>query len=121
MRVIKNDMIVHCDVDDTIVLHRETHKDGKGKIAITDPYDGEVMYLTPHRTHIKLLKQFKKRGYYVVLWSGAGWAWSETVAKALKLEKYIDECMTKNVKFMDDLQAPDVLGSRIYLEHKDDK
>lgn len=119
MKVIKNEMIAAFDVDDTLVLWDHPDKEVKGK-HFKDPHDGMLHLLVPHRKHIKLLKDFKSRGYTVIVWSGGGHEWAKTVIDTLGLEDHVDFCMTKVTKFIDDLQAQEVLGSRIYLKHEDE-
>lgn len=121
MIVIKNEWIIHFDVDDTLVmLGDKIYEPGDGKIRFEDPHDSTVLYLKPHSRHIKLLKDFKSRGFHITVWSGGGHDWAETVIKTLELENYVDIVMTKNTKFIDDLPATEVLGSRIYLEDHND-
>jgi hydroxymethylpyrimidine pyrophosphatase-like HAD family hydrolase len=117
MRVIDNEMIVCFDVDDTIVKwsgnHTQPHTHA---IEFTDPYNNDLVFLIPHKKHINLLKQLKNRGYTIIVWSGGGYRWAETVVNTLKLESYVDTAMSKPAKYVDDLQAHDILGSRIFLE-----
>lgn len=119
MKVIKNEWIAAFDVDDSLVMWEHKDKLTKG-IKFIDPHDGTIHLLVPHKKHIKLLKDFKARGYTIVLWSGGGFSWAETVAKTLEIEDYVDFVMTKFTKFIDDLPAEEVLGSRIYLKHEDE-
>lgn len=112
-------MICFWDVDDTLVLWEHKDKLTKG-LDFIDPHDKSVHMLVPHKKHIKLLKDFKARGYTNIVWSGGGNSWAETVIKTLKLQKYVDIVMTKPMKFVDDLSANEVLGSRIYLKHEDE-
>ena len=111
---IKNENIIFCDVDETLVCHMTRSKD----IIVKDPYDGKFLKLKIHKRHVKLLKDHKARGYTVIIWSAAGVSWCNTIVKALKLEKYVDYTMTKPGKYVDDLKADEILGQRIYLEDK---
>lgn len=115
LKVIKNETIVMYDVDDTLVLWHHPNKDTRG-ITFVDPHDQTHHCLVPHDKHIKLLKDFKARGYTIFVWSGGGFDWAETVVKTLGLEDYVDFCMTKPTKWVDDLSADEVLGSKIYLK-----
>lgn len=115
MQVIKNEMVTMWDCDDTLVMWGD--KENPNAMHFVDPHDGTKHLLVPHKKHVKLLKDFKARGYVVVLWSGGGWQWAETVAKTLGIEDYVDFVMTKPSKYIDDLQAVEILGSRIYLKN----
>lgn len=116
MLVVKNDRTVSVDVDDTLLLYSDNFdKPHDGAIKVVDPNDGQVLYLTPHQRHIDLIKKWKGRGYFIEIWSAAGNAWAEAAVKALNLQDYVDLVTTKREKFVDDLSASNVLGTRIYL------
>jgi hypothetical protein len=114
MKTIKNEMNVYFDCDDTLVMWGET-KQREKCIIITDPYDGAQHYLLPHAGHIKVLKDRKARGATIHVWSASGYMWAEAVVRALKLEKYVDFVLSKPVMYVDDLQAHEILGERLYL------
>lgn len=113
-QIIKNEQNIYFDVDDTLVIWGKVPK-GKKAIAITDPYDGTQHYLMPHAGHIKVLKDRKARGATIHVWSSAGWRWAEVVVKALGIEKHVDFVLSKPIMYVDDLQAHEVLGERLYL------
>lgn len=115
MKVIKNEMVTFWDCDDTLVMWSHWNKEHDGQHFI-DPHDGTKHLLVPHKKHIKLLKDFDARGYTIIVWSGGGYEWAETVVRTLGIEEYVDLVMTKPCKYIDDLQAVEVLGSRIYLK-----
>lgn len=116
MQTIKNELIVFSDCDDTLVIWRDdSMSPGDGKVEIVDPYDGSRVFLYPHIKHIKLLADYKARGYTIFVWSAAGQPWSEAVVKALEIENIVDFVMSKPVKYMDDLHAKDILGQRVYI------
>lgn len=118
MEILKEELSVECDVDDTLVMWDNPFVPGEGKIRIECPYEeGAAFYLTPNRHHINILIAKKKRGNYVILHSQNGWAWAERVAKALNIEEYIDLVKTKTSCYIDDLPA-DSWKSRIYLADK---
>jgi len=119
VKVIKNELICCFDVDDTLLMWEHKNKETAG-VYFKDPHDGAMHLLVPHKKHIKLLKDLKSRGYTIIVWSGGGYAWAKAVVETLKLEDYVDFCMSKVTKYVDDLQAEEVLGSRIYLKHEDE-
>lgn len=119
MKVIESEMVVMYDVDDTLVKWSDKHtQPHDNAIEFIDPYDGASLFLKKHQKHINLLKQHKARGYTVIVWSGGGYRWAETVINTLGLSIHVDVVMSKCMKFVDDLPAEEVLGSRIYLEDK---
>lgn len=117
MKVIESEMIVYFDCDDSLVMWDDKFHmpDPSNRIELEDPYDQTVVYLIPHDRHVKLLKDYKSRGYTVIIWSAAGYRWAQVVAKALGLEEYIDYCQSKSIKFVDDLPASEILGDRVYI------
>lgn len=124
MKVNSNDNVVCYDVDDTLVMwddkYREPHKDeitGKEAIPFVDPNDNSTNYLIPHQRHIDLLKKHHGRGRHVIVWSGAGVRWAESVIRTLGLEEFVHDVFTKPSTYVDDLQASEVLGSRVYLKN----
>lgn len=112
---LSGEMNVGYDVDETLILH----KDSDTAIDITNPYTGETKRFTPHSRHVTLLKDHKARGYRIIVWSNGGDAWAKAVVDALGLgdegSKSVDIVMTKLCKYVDDLPAEQVLANRIYL------
>lgn len=114
MQVVKGEMNIYFDVDDTLVIWGKVRK-GDKCIAITDPYDGTQHYLRPHIGHIKVLRDRKARGATIHVWSASGHQWAEAVVRALGLDQYVDFVLSKPMMYVDDLQAADILGERLYL------
>lgn len=113
-------MNANFDVDDTLVMWEAEHtKPGRNKIRIVDPYDNSVVYLKPHKKHIKILKDLKIRGYTITVWSAGGYQWAEAVVKTLGIEDSVDIVMTKPTKLFDDLPLSE-LGSRVYIAFTED-
>ncbi len=109
-------MRVFIDCDDTLVMWEENfYLPSPDKIEIVDPYDNTTVFLTPHIRHIKLLKDYRERGYEVNVWSAGGYKWAESVVRALQLEDYVHYCGSKPLKYVDDLSADKILGERVYI------
>lgn len=116
MEVIKDKKsIVTFDVDETLIMW---NKDSEDTVEVTlEGEDGFTEVFTPHREHIKMLKDFKKVcRYTVVVWSQSGWDWALAVVKALDLEKHVDVVMSKPSRHVDDLPSELWMGQRIYKE-----
>ena len=117
MLVVKNELCVAFDVDDTLVLwNNKCYQPHKDAILIVDPADNQCLYLTPHKRHIDLMRKWKSRGYFIEVWSAAGGAWAEAVVLALGIEDVVDLITTKRMKVVDDLPKNEILGSRVYLD-----
>lgn len=116
MKIFKGELTMSVDVDNTLLMwEEEPYKPGKGKIKVIDPNDGNARYLVPHQRHVNFVRKCAKRGYQITVWSAGGWAWAEAAVRALKLEDYVTKIETKPVKFIDDLEAHEILGTRIFL------
>jgi FMN phosphatase YigB (HAD superfamily) len=109
MQVIQNDHIVCFDVDDTLVMwvwdqyERQQLEESGNLIQI---HKGQFSTLvSPHKEHIELLKRYKAKGKFVIVWSQSGYDWASTVVKALGLEEHVDLVLTKPEKYVDDLDA----------------
>lgn len=113
----ENEYVVACDVDDTLVMWEDNfNQPHEGAIEFIDPYDGSKNYLKPHMKHVNLLKKYKGRGMCVMVWSAAGVKWAKAVVNTLGLQDYVDLVITKPSKYIDDLDASQILGNRIYLK-----
>lgn len=115
MRIVDIESTVFFDVDDTLVMWGREDLYDKDLMEVKSPYHGETHVLAPHKGHIKILKDRKARGSFIVVWSAGGFAWAEAVVKALGLEKYVDLVMTKPHAFVDDKTAAEIMGERIYI------
>jgi phosphoglycolate phosphatase-like HAD superfamily hydrolase len=122
MQVLKKETTVFCDVDQTLVIWTKKYANPHtGAIKIIDPYTQDTLYLQPHKPHIRLLKQYKTRGYGVVVFSKAGYKWAEAVVKAVGLEPTVDLVMSKSDKYIDDkTDIQDILGCHVYLNPTND-
>lgn len=115
MKVIREEIIVYCDVDKTLVkwpMFYHTQNAQKGLLMFD--YYGTQVWLKEHRAHIDLLKSYKKRGFFVHVMSANGVQWAEEVVNRLNLAEYVDLVSTKPLKYMDD-KPWDSFCNRIYL------
>ena len=114
MKVIQSEQLLCVDVDDTLIMHKKAKKNDK-VVCFTDPYDGSQHYVVVHKAHVKILRDRKRRGATIVVWSQSGYQWAKAVVEALELQKYVDYVASKPVAIMDDKPASDWLAERIYL------
>ncbi len=118
MKVINIESTIFIDVDDTLVMWKEAETaKADDMIKVQCPHYNTNQFLVPHKGHIKILKDRKARGSFIVVWSAGGFAWAEAVVKALGLEQYVDLVMTKPHAYIDDKQAEEIMGERIYLPY----
>ena len=122
MKVIENYNVVCFDCDDTLVRwiwdeqERLTHANEMLEISTTNRYQTMVL---PYYDHIELLKRYKAKGKFIIVWSQSGWEWAQTVVKTLKLEEFVDMIMTKPEKYIDDLDANEWM-ERVYFGKSND-
>ncbi len=119
MNIIKRELIVGCDVDDTILMWDNPTVPGIGKLEIE--FAGKTVYLTPHTYHVDLLKMYNKRGYYITVWSANGYEHAVNAVTALGLQELVSgdngHIQTKLTKHMDDsTNAEGILGPRVYCD-----
>lgn len=112
MIIIENEHIIAMDVDQTLFMHDSDN----GKIKIINPYSNTAIYGNKNENHIELLKQYKGRGLYVIIWSKAGVRWAQAVVKEFELEPYVDLITTKLDRYVDDLEADQIMGERVYIK-----
>jgi hypothetical protein len=118
MKVINQESTVFVDCDDTLVMWGKYKEfDTRDKVEIKNPHDGTSSFLFPHLGHIKVLKDRKARGSFIVVWSSGGFAWAEAVVKALGLENHVDLCMTKPHMYIDDKKATEWMGEHLYIPY----
>ena len=90
MIVLESESVLPFDVDDTLVTWDLDKLASLPTVQVRDPYSGKIVTLGIHVPHVKLLKQHKKRGSSVIVWSQGGHRWAKAVVKALDLEDYVD-------------------------------
>ena len=117
MKVIKSELVVGVDIDDTLLMWDSPNVDGPNKVTIE--FANKKVYLTPHQYHIDLLHMYHQRGYYIVFWSANGYNHAEQAVKVLGLESLASEdsghVQSKPCKHMDDNpNAESILGPRVY-------
>lgn len=106
------------DCDDTLVTWESRDGKSKNPKSKTFKYLGREFQLVPNEKHIKLLKQSKKQGFEIVIWSAGSRVWAEEVVKVLKLKKYVDFTISKPTFIVDDLPVRKILHEhkRLFLK-----
>lgn len=118
MIALESDLVVFCDVDDTLVKWNYT-KEEEERAIIFDNF-GVKTPLVPHLVHIEQLMKHKARGHMVIVWSQGGWEWSQEVVKKLGIEDYVDLVISKPRWFYDDLPSSAFMPDHIRI-YKEDK
>jgi hypothetical protein len=105
------------DVDDTLVIWPSKLKD-KNIETVNFEFMGLSYPLVPHLKHIEELKKLYNEGYEIIVWSFGSKEWAKSVVSSLKIEEYVDYCLTKPDFYFDDLKVEEYLTEkmRIYYD-----
>ena len=114
MKVIKNEKIVPTDIDGTLVVH--SPGPGIPCIEVYDPEARCYVSLGINLSMVKILREEKHRGAFVIAWSRGGYQWAKNVINALNLENHVDLVMTKPLIYFDDTPVEKWLETRIFLD-----
>jgi len=113
--VVENEAVWGVDIDDTLLLW-DVPKEGP-MVTFTEPHTKDSITVPINENNIRLLKEKKARGAYIILWSQGGWEYAKTVADALGLHDYIDLIMTKPIGIIDDLEAHAWMPKAVNIPH----
>lgn len=69
--------------------------------------------------NVKILREFKSRGYGIVIWSARGSAWSKKIAEHLNLEDVADFYLAKPARYIDDKPASEFMGEPLFFTEED--
>lgn len=115
---LKKERVVYSDVDDTLIAwepEKYPDHDPADIITFTDDY-GQWHFLKNTR-NIQFIKNLKRQGYGVVVWSAAGAEWANKVVKMLELEPYVDVVLSKPEIAVDDLlDAKRIIKTVIWID-----
>jgi len=115
MKVIKNENILTCDVDETLIV--STSDKSLKTRPIWDHVTNSFIMVQPHEPHVRLLIEEKARGRFIIVWSRGGHEWAENVVKGLGLVSSVDLIMSKPYAYVDDKPVQDWLYDRIFIPH----
>jgi len=116
MMEIQTDLMACFDVDGTLITTLKNNPHPDDIIAITDPYTGTVKLRVAYLPNIEFMKSLKARGYYITVWSHAGWRWSKAVVEKLNLTGLVDQIQAKPIKLIDDLPVEHGIGTTIFVK-----
>ncbi len=125
MFVVKCVKPAYFDVDDTLITWRPSEdareEDGKdcnwllqtldineeGKVYLKTKHEEDAFI--PHRANIEQLKEHKRRGHTIIVWSAGGWRWAEQAIRMLGIEDYVDLVVEKPSFVYDDKKVQDFM------------
>lgn len=114
-KVIRNERVIPTDIDDTIVMHTWTPDQLKDTVDIPDAITGGFIRVLPNQAMIRLVKEEKARGAYVMAWSRGGYQWAADVILAVGLYDYVDIVLSKPLAYFDDKNVSEWMTDRVYI------
>jgi phosphoglycolate phosphatase-like HAD superfamily hydrolase len=114
--VIKNDLIIPCDVDKTLIDYDIKGKDERELVELGLPGCNKIKVFPIH-DHIEMLKNMASSNGYIIVWSGSGYSWAKHVLEKLGLLAYVDQIVSKPRWYLDDVSADEWM-KRLYIYKK---
>lgn len=104
--IIQNDYVWGVDIDDTLLLW-DVPLDTPGVriVEFQEPHLKDITRAVINENNLRLMKEKKVRGCFIILWSQGGYEYAIHVANALYINDYVDMIMTKPVGLIDDLPS----------------
>lgn len=113
MKTIRSEQVWYVDIDGTLVLW-DAPQDQK-KISMWDSVSSALIWLAPNYNNIRLLKEKKHRGCFIIVHSLGGWEYAEAVIKALCLTDFVDIVMNKPTGIIDDMSASEWMPKNVNI------
>lgn len=104
--VVENDHPWGVDIDDTLLLWDvPVNTPGVRVVEFQEPHLKDITRAVVNENNLRLMKEKKHRGCFIILWSQGGYEYAKAVRDALHLQDYVDLIMTKPVGLIDDLPS----------------
>ncbi len=100
------------DIDGTLVVHRS---ESLYSVNVLDPLTGKTLVMGKNLAMIRLLKEEKHRGGFIVAWSRGGYEWATNVIQALELEEFVDIVMDKPLVYFDNEEVTNWMKDRVFI------
>jgi len=114
MEIVKRDITVYFDCDETLVFV-DSIPLGTTQVWVQIPsFPGKFCGI--HNKHVQRLKDHKMWGNGVVVWSRSGYEWATAVVKALQIEDFVDIILSKPQSYYDDKVAEKFMGEHRFLD-----
>ena len=112
MKILKREHIRPFDVDGCLIVDQPG---GAYNIDVYDAVTKQYIKVGVNSNMVRLLKEERQRGSYIVVWSRSGWEWAANVVRALNLEQYVDRVMSKPIVYFDDTPVEHWLKDRVFI------
>ena len=117
MIVIKNEQISPFDIDGTLVCHAFEGEIPPGEsVRVYDAVSKGYVLVQINRPMVRLLREAKSRGDFVIAWSRGGHRWAADVIKALDLVECVDLVLSKPMAYFDDTEIQNWLPYRVMIQ-----
>lgn len=117
MITVRNERIIMVDIDGTLVMHDKPLNALTTDIVIVNDYVSEgPITVWRNNPMIRLVQEEAARGAYLIAWSRGGFEWATAVLLALKLDKAVQQVITKPFAYFDDIDCAVWLKDRVYIE-----
>lgn len=103
MLVIRNDNLVTCDVDDTLIGWDNCPIDRSTWVEVE--FAGKTYHHWVLDENVASLRRHASRNQPIIVWSQGGHEWAEAVVKALGITDIVTAVMSKPKFVIDDLPA----------------
>lgn len=119
---LKDRFTVFYDCDDTLVMWKDKAEiENNPNVVYIKSDFKEPFPVLVHLDHVEQIKNHKRRGHQVVVWSYGGADYAEDIVKGLKLEEYVDVICCKPDIAYDDLPKEAIIQRQEYKPFKDIK
>lgn len=100
------------DIDGTLIVHRS---ESSTLVEVLDPITDEFIIMGRNEAMIRLLKEEKHRGGFIVAWSRGGFEWATNVIDALNLKDCVDIIMDKPLVYFDNEEVVNWMKDRVFI------
>lgn len=100
------------DVDDTLVTPNPELAGHAEAIYFGSKGREQPFYVL--KEHVKALKEFASRDFFIHVWSDGGAPWAREVVEALGLKNFVDLVTDKPLWYFDDKEANNWAMKRVY-------
>ena len=114
-KVIRNRTVRPFDIDGTMIVP-PLELLSPMNVRILDPVNADhYINMRKNEAMIRLMREEKHRGSYILVWSRGGYEWAEAVIKALDLYDIVDIIMDKPMAYFDDQDVSTWLKDRVFI------
>lgn len=123
---ISKEFTVFCDVDKTLIK-RFIPAPSPGALEWCPSPSIHINHAVPHlegryivlESNVKILLEYKHRGYSIIIWSARGSEWAKLVSEAIGVHEIVDFYLAKPTKYIDDKHASEFMGEPIFFTDTD--